>query len=287
MWGRLCVEETSTHYDFFMGWNLSEESGFRTWRLSCRKTLWICFFPDGGTPSKSIISRLCLTLDASARRVLPSSWCQEASAAAVVLSEGSGGGVPSHQGALSVDYVVFMAVSSWWSCIKMRQRREGWRPMDCSSLPSSRVNFHPVKWINQIWVVRVDVHTELFSPRTACLAVLSSPCTYGKVEEEASLESSPISGVVFCRLPRYPLTHPSWDWHPAPSDWRLWARGENGEPSDKADRVSGHRRSRVHTHTSLVRRYFGLCFLLETFLVACGMWSDNWTVEAIRNRINW
>lgn len=103
-----------------------------------------------GTLSKSIISQLCPALDTSAGRVLPSSWCQEASVAAVMLSEGSGEGFPSHQGALRVDYVGFTAVLSWWSSIKIREHREGLRPMDCSSLPSSRDNFDPIKCIKQI-----------------------------------------------------------------------------------------------------------------------------------------
>lgn len=112
--------------------------------------LGFCTPQPVGTLSKSIDSQLCPALDTSAGRVLPSSWCQEASVAAVTLSEGSGEGRPSHQGALRVDYVGFTAVLSWWSSIKIREHREGLRPMDCSSLPSSRDNFDPVKCIKQI-----------------------------------------------------------------------------------------------------------------------------------------
>lgn len=198
-----------------MGWNLSEESGFRTWRLSRRKTLWICFLPPiEGHQTKASSHSSALhwihlpggfCLPPGAKKPLWQLWCSVRD-----LERG----FPSHQGALGVGYVVFMAVRSWWSCIKIWQRREGLRPMDCSSLPSSKGNFHPIKWINQIWVVSVDVHTERSSPRTACLAVLSSPCTSGKVEEEESLESSSISGIFFSGLPRYPLTHLTWDWPP-------------------------------------------------------------------------
>jgi len=67
-----------------------------------------------------------------------------------MLSEGSGEGFPSHQGALRVDYVGFTAAYSWRSGIKIWERREGLRPTDCSSLPSSRDKFDPIKCIKQI-----------------------------------------------------------------------------------------------------------------------------------------
>lgn len=46
-----------------------------------------------------------------------------------------------------VDRVGFTVVGSWWSSIKIREHREGLRPMDCSSLPSSRDNLEPSKGI--------------------------------------------------------------------------------------------------------------------------------------------
>lgn len=67
--------------------------------------------------------------------------------AAAALSKGSGEGFLSHQGAPRVDCVGFTAVWSSWSSIKIREHREGLRPMDCSSLPSSRDNLEPIKGI--------------------------------------------------------------------------------------------------------------------------------------------
>lgn len=181
-----------------MSWNLSEERDFRTWRFSCRKLygddffsqwmpppLWLGFCAPpawGDTKQEHHLTALPCAGHICRQGFAFSRW-QEASVAAVTLSEGPA----AHQGAPRVDYTVFMAVLRWCSTIKIREHREGLRPMDCSSLPSSRDNFNPSKCIKQIWVVRIDTHTELSFPSSACLAVLCSSCTCGKVWEEGYL----------------------------------------------------------------------------------------------------
>lgn len=56
---------------------------------------WVFAHPwPGGTLSKSIIPQLCPTLDTSAGKFSLSCSCQEASVAAVTLSEGSSKGFP-------------------------------------------------------------------------------------------------------------------------------------------------------------------------------------------------
>lgn len=82
--------------------------------------------------------------------------------AAAALSKGSGEGFPSHQGAPRVDCVGFTAAWSWWSSIKIREHREGLRPMDCSSLPSSRDNLEPIKGIKSEEEVQIHKLSSLF-----------------------------------------------------------------------------------------------------------------------------
>lgn len=62
-------------------------------------SLWLGFAHPQPVGGLSILW-LFHELDTSAGRVSPLSWCQEASVAAVTLSEGSGEGFPSHQGVL-------------------------------------------------------------------------------------------------------------------------------------------------------------------------------------------
>lgn len=117
------------------------KSSLKTWGLSGLHL--VCTAQSVGTPSRSSISGLWMHLQGGvcpvpgARKPL---WQLQHSARGLVRDF-------PHTRERRVDCVGFTVVWSWWSSIKIREHREGLRPMDCSSLPSSRDNLEPIKGI--------------------------------------------------------------------------------------------------------------------------------------------
>lgn len=195
MWWRFCAEGNVNTLRFLYELKSLWGERFRDTKIFMQRTLWGWFFSQWMPPLLQL--GFCASparRDAKQEHHLTALPCaghicragfafsrwQEASVAAVTLREGPA----SQRGALRAHCAGFTAVLSWWSAIKIREHREGLRPMDCSSPPSSRDNFNPSKRVKQIWAVSIDTHTELSFPRSACLAVPCSSCTYGKVWEE-------------------------------------------------------------------------------------------------------
>lgn len=174
MWWRFCAEGNVNTLRFLYELKSLWGERFQDMKIFMQKTLWGWFFSQRMPPplwlgfcappawwdtkqehhltALPCAGHICREGFAFSRR-------QEASVAAVTLSEGPG----ARQGAPRVDYTVFMAVLSWWSSIKIREHREGLRPMDCSSLPSSRDNFNPSKCIKQMSSQDRYTHWALFS----------------------------------------------------------------------------------------------------------------------------
>lgn len=142
-------------------------------------------------------------LGTSVGRVPPSSWCQEGSLAAVTLSEVSSEGFIHTRERLGWGMLVFTAVVSWRSSVKQWEYREGLRPMDCSSLPRSRDNFNPIKHIKQMWVISIDIRTELSFPRFFCPVLVLHPGESVGRKIFDGLESSSINGVFISCLATY------------------------------------------------------------------------------------